>query len=549
MKPARTWHRTVGFQILGGSALFASFWFPPLVLVGLSPLAGAIEVPKSHGAFKTYLAAWFGGLAFFLPGVQWLRYCDDSAWLAWLLLAVYLSLYFPAFVWLARRVERSLKLPLIIVVPVIWTSLEFLRMYALSGFGWLLLAHSITAWTPALQIADLGGVYAVSFVIALVNAAVAAWLHDRSQRWNLWLTAAVIVLTLGYGGVRLRTAKFEPGPMAILVQTNLLQRLKLDNTDETFRAVDRVSSKAKGIVADLVVWPETSYPYMFGDYDRSHTDEQLCEQFRARLGPPTGRMAELSKAKHAQFIRGALDDGRGHLADICDRLNKPLLVSVLRYELRPNPPALYNSAALFAPNRGQVAYYDKLHLVPFGEYVPLKDSMPLLKILLPYDSDTMGVDEGTRFEILQHGNLSFAPTICFEDTLPQIGRGFMLNQTPTKHVDFFVSQCNDGWFQGSIEGDLHLAASIFRCIECRRSMIRSANMNVTAGIDPNGKLIARLPTFAEDILKIEIPLDRRETLYVRFGDWLPMGCALIVFAGVLASFVKRKQRPVEATIP
>lgn len=80
-------------------------------------------------------------------------------------------------------------------------------------------------------------------------------------------------------------------------------------------------------------------------------------------------------------------------------------------------------------------------------------------------------------------------------------------------------------------------------------MIRSANMNVTAGIDPNGKLIARLPTFAEDILKIEIPLDRRETLYVRFGDWLPMGCALIVFAGVLASFVKRKQRPVEATIP
>src|SRR5690606_1084909 len=134
-----------------------------------------------------------------------------------------------------------------------------------------------------------------------------------------------------------------------------------------------------------------------------------------------------------------------------------------------------------APEKGIVAYYDKIHLVPFGEYIPLKESMPFLRRLMPYEEGVdFGLDHATEFATLHYENLHFASLICFEDTLPHLARKFLTQSPEKRPIDFFVNQSNDGWFRGSIEADYHLAASIFRCIECRLPMVRASNTGVTA---------------------------------------------------------------------
>lgn len=162
------WKLPVFASIASGFMLWASFWLPALVWIAIVPFGLSIRLEAKR--LYLYLGAWLGGLTFFLPGVYWLSFCDPQAWLGWLLLATYLSLYFPAFLFLARVLNRRWTVPLIIAAPAAWVALEYIRMYALSGFGWLFLAHSIYRWTWTIQIADFAGVYGVSFLIVLVNA-------------------------------------------------------------------------------------------------------------------------------------------------------------------------------------------------------------------------------------------------------------------------------------------------------------------------------------------------------------------------------------------
>jgi apolipoprotein N-acyltransferase len=245
------------------------------------------------------------------------------------------------------------------------------------------------------------------------------------------------------------------------------------------------------------------------------------------------------------LYRETICDGTKHIEKLAAKFDVPMLIGAIRNVYKPNLAAQYNVSLLVDPDEGVVSAYDKLHLVPYGEYLPFEAWLPFLKFLMPYEADyNFGLDAATNYETLHLNNMHFAALICFEDTLPSLAREFVSRATPERPVDFLINQSNDGWFQGSSEADYHLAASLFRCIECRRPMARASNTGITAMIDGNGRIAKVLEQMADDgsmrrklfadALLVDMPLDGRSTLYVRWGDWFPAICLLVCGTGVIA---------------
>ncbi len=270
-----------------GSALLLWTSFPPLgwhwlAWGALVPLFAL--VPSRRPAWTLYLSAWLGGFVFWALAVQWVRLCDESAWVAWLSMALALSAFWPLFLVLARHAVLRLKLPLMVAAPVVWVALEYVRAYILSGFPWYYLAHSQHAVLPVIQIADFAGSLGVSVLIAVVNA----WIVDlltlplllpgterpqltAAQVRRLATVAFLVFGTLSYGGYRLNSSKFRDGPRVALLQSKMVQRY--------YGPKDKEGPKAEQILAvyqrlidravaatnkpDLIVWPETSYPYQY----------------------------------------------------------------------------------------------------------------------------------------------------------------------------------------------------------------------------------------------------------------------------------------------
>lgn len=581
----RRW-RVVALGVAGGIALWLSFYCSYLVWLSLVPLGVMVrlEVPRRW----LYLAAWLGGLAFFFPATEWLRYGDPSLNLGWPLLAVYLSLYFPAFLLLARVLQRRWKVPVMIAMPAAWVALEYARMFALSGFGWLLLAHPISHWTWTIQIADLGGVYAVSFLVATINALVVELLTlplfvpappgvepwfavapsaprdpgtkpagkpavpmcgNPQLRWRTRWACFLVAATLLYGWYRTTEVEFTTGPTLALIHTTLPQSLKLSQNsqalNEVMEHVLELTRQAAGSSTDLVVWPETSYPYAYGDIAETLSDLEISRLRISRRAHLVRESPEPPSPRVGALVRGNLNAGKQDLTEIADELGKCLLVSVIRHDYRPGFYAVYNASVLFAPGEGAVEHYDKLHLVPFGEYLPLEGVLPLLTHLVPYELGIdFGLDEALEYRWFHKTGLHFASLICFEDTLPHLARGFMNRQLAERPIAFFINQSNDGWFEGTVEPQLHLAASVFRCVETRRAMARVANFGVSTIVDPNGAVRSAdgFDPAKPAVITAPVPLDERTTPYVRWGDWLPILCSALCITGVAMSGARQVRR-------
>lgn len=537
--------------VISGFLLFLStlsFWTSWLVWIALMPLGLLIYLPGSR--LWLYLGAYLGGLAYFLPGVQWLRYCDPSAWLGWLLLSAYLAIYFPAFVLLARIWHRRWKMPVLLAMPIAWVAMEYVRMHLMTGMGWLLLAHSIHEWTWVLQIADFSGVFGVSFFIALINAGILEALEamivpdsHSGQRVKFAVIMAVAVLT--YGSLRSWQTETVDGPRVVLVQTSIPQSLKNNDPQNAFEEVLSLTADIRHLQADLVIWPETSYPYMYGHVDPQLSDREID---RLRLLADGASTDQEPSAEKGEKTRKNLLEGQRHLTAVTDELGMPLLVGTVRQDYQPGHAKVYNSSVLFIPEKGPVAYYDKIHLVPFGEYLPLKETLPILRRLMPYDEDTkFGLDHAEEFKSFHYDDLHFASLICFEDTLPHLARQFLVHNTEKHPIEFFVNQSNDGWFGGSIEARYHLAASIFRCIENRLPMVRVSNTGITALVDSYGtarKVFEKegRRTNIRGGMDAVIPIDSRTAPYTTLGDWLPQLALAICVLGMFLSVARHLHR-------
>jgi apolipoprotein N-acyltransferase len=256
---------------------------------------------------------------------------------------------------------------------------------------------------------------------------------------------------------------------------------------------------------DLIIWPETAAPSFL-----------------------------LTDPEFAGLLTGILAQG-----------STPLLTGSFDKE----GDRVYNAAFLFTPPGELAAVYRKMHLVPFGEYIPLRAAWaPILKWVGPADYDAaefFDLARGTTATIFETAGWRFAVLICFEDTVAPLARRFA-----QQDVDFLVNLTNDAWFHESPGAEMHLANSLFRAIECRRPLVRATNHGVTAVVDERGVIRTRLDSFTEGSLSYElaIPVRSAPTFYARQGDVFVAGCAAVTVLA-LASRLWRGRKPIANTPP
>jgi apolipoprotein N-acyltransferase len=582
-----------GLPLLLGLATGGMLWlcfFPAnagwLAWVALAPLL--VLVRSRSRPWVLYLSAWAGGLAFFWPVLQWMRVADPRMYYLWGLLATYCSLYFPLALWMIRWLDRRTGLPLVLTLPVAWTAVEFFRSYFGndffgSGFPWYQLGHTQHDFLPFIQVSDLAGAFAISFLVALVNALVFEMLDGRRwfrrlygaadlpARWSRTAVLAqglavlgILLGVLGYGVWRMDQAAYTPGPRVALLQGNLDQQIRNDLSASEFFEDHFVSlcDLAKVFRPELIVWPETSYPYEWQEVAPDVAPGDVPEGWRNK----DAASRNFAKTVATRWETSVL---MGLNAQVFERDGKA---------------RRYNSALLVQPPGQASARYDKIHCVPFGEYLPFKDVLPFMARFAPYDYE-YSIAQGrefTRFLLpAQDGQraYSFGVVICYEDTDPVVSRPYG-GGDGRPAADFVFNISNDGWFDGTSEHDQHLAICRFRAIECRRTVARAVNMGISAVIDGNGRVLQpetrplpqpiadalrkaghrdplpchweipsegaqELPTSqwgefkkVAGILLAALPIDDRISLYSFWGDWLPWGCWLALGGFTVLGFLR-----------
>jgi apolipoprotein N-acyltransferase len=575
---------------LSGLLLWASF--PPLdwgalgwiALVPLLLLVRPAQRP-ARAVTATYVTA-FVSQVFIL---QWLRYGDPSMYLAMLACAFYFAMYFPAFLLLCRGAVHRLRVPLVIAAPTIWVGLEYLRAYLFTGASWYYLGHTQYRWLEMIQICDLVGAYGVSFVVLTASAALAgllpAWWFSfgmapgfnatpsaeaearlattadeapspsvavgRVRMRDVLAVAYALTLVgacLAYGYVRRGQAQFHEGPRIALIQGNFTSSVNPDPSEAAsiFNRHYTLTGAAVKYQPDIIVWPETMYRDHLVLASPNLSDADLLRA-APRIPPYVWRTSQVPQQLHelSQMAGAGMIFGIDTLvADGSD----------LKH---------FNSAVLSVPSTSNLRRYDKIHRMIFGEYVPLKDYLPFLKTLTPYNAG-LELDPGDRAVAFDYKQWRLAPTICFEDTVPQLMRGLVAKlECPAgehRPVDCLVNVTNDGWFHGSAGLDQHLICALFRCVELRKPMVRAVNTGISAVIDGDGLVVepevyidadaqppskgrtsmrdpktGRWNRLLNAVLVDSIPLDNRTSFYLHHGDWFAGGCgALAVLAGLLA---------------
>ncbi|MEI7921954.1 MAG: apolipoprotein N-acyltransferase [Planctomycetota bacterium] len=510
------------------------FWW--MAWVALVPWFGVWVDHPQLSFRRTLRVALTGGLAFWVLAIQWVRLSDPSAWPGWLVMSLVLAVWWPIMAVLVRRLYIRNRWPLWVVWPAVWGFQEISREYYLTGFPWYHVAHTQFRQTWLIQISDIGGASMLSLLLVAVQALVAEWFFAGQWTWmnapkcwrrGVMVALSSLLLTVVYGQVRILTAQFKPGPTLALLQSDVPQSRRLNpNHDDLlniYRGLIQKAIKSEKSL-DLIIWPETSFPFPMIVADPK-LDENGIKTVLGEYVP--------KEAVEDWFINR--NQSQAMMDAWATQSQTPMVVGATAWDLSPSGFRKYNTAALFEP--GQAAqYYYKTHLVPFGEYIPWTESLPFIAELAPFPPDQRpNMNHGDRPRVLTLKKLwHMAPLICFEDTVPHVVRRFFTNSGESPgpgRVDFFMNITNDGWFRGSEEHEVHLCASVFRCIENRTPMVRAANTGISSIIDGNGRIVKELPAAVEDVLIETVPLDARFSLYRLCGDLTGFFSSLLCLLG------------------
>ena len=468
----------------GGALALA---FPRTHWDGIAWLAVApwLVVALLSGPRAAFLWGWLGGFAFFLGLLHWLNFTFMTfsaipfplVWLPTMGLAAYCALWIAlvmaAVSWVATRSPGAA----LALAPFAWVAAEWGRGHLFGGFPWGLLGYTQYSRLPAIQVAELGGVYAVSFVVVCVNAALAGlvMLPLRRAVAGAVLGGAVLGATLVFGNSRLAQPWPAGDTLVTVMQPSIEQPLKFDpeHASTTLGIYFALTRRAAADGPSLVVWPETATP-------------SPLARDAALLRSLTG----LARSIRAPLVVGSIDvEGGGDRGSV-----------VLR-----------NSAFLLT-EQGIQDRYDKMQLVPFGEYVPLSGVIGFVRGWAEFISE---LEPGTRTVVFPGPPAPFGVVICYEGIFPELVRGFARNG-----ARLIVNITNDAWFGRTSGPPQHLAMYPFRAVEHRTPVVRAANTGISAFIAPTGQITRRLALFERDIMTAGVALRDRTTLYTRFGDWL-----------------------------
>lgn len=504
--------------------------FAPAALLFFAAQATVSRAALSGAAF---------GAAFSAVALAWV---GAVTWLGW---AALVAAFAASFAALGAAVSLATARGLVVrlVAPPTLLALELVRARVFTGFPWLFLGHALSDRLALVQIADLGGAYAVSYVAALWCSGLADAARESLQARAIGrsmvraaagaMAPALVALcaTAAYGAARLALVRTDEGPRLLLVQGNIdtpraaASAQAAEEVDLEIWRVHEELSRAHASGAELVVWSESMLPGYYND--------------------PADPDAELWRRK---------------LAALLGELGRPLLAGsnatgphpLVRASGPPRPGRLdYNSAFLVAPDGSILGRYDKMHLVPFGEYVPLA-RWPLFARLTPYAAEDPGYAHGDPGQpLMEFAGRRFGVLICYEDAFAELAA-----RAARMGAEFLVNLSSEAWFAGTAEIPQHFRISRFRAVEMRMPLVRCCNVGVTAVIDPAGRVTGRLeggdsPGGARGALLAVVPLAagaRSLTPYARLGDLAPLALvgAHAVAAAAVISSRKRRARGVGA---
>lgn len=522
--------------VLSGALL--GLCFPPfdqdwLVWIALCPLAAAVWFRS--GARRTigrdFLLGWLAGAIGFLICLHWITEVTVAGWVV---LSIYCGVFpglFAAILGFAFRPENpstgqpdwlSSRRNLLISLggAAVWVGCEWLRGWLFSGFAWNSLGVALWKNTPMIQIADIGGVGAVSFVITATNLVLVLTVRRliaevgtgaMKPHYDFALVLALVALTFTYG---IRPLLAPPGDSTGLrfaaVQANIPQDEKWDPSfiQSILEKYTTLSEQAIAMDPDLLVWPEAATPRaVFSDPQTLSVVERLA----------------------------GLWDG-------------DFLLGTVHFDATGD----FNSIVLLAADGSAPQFQHKIHLVPFGEFIPFRESFPVFAWIVG-DLVPSDFSSGKEVKILRptRKDVPLGGLVCFEDTIGRLARMYRLDG-----ARLFVTVTNDGWFRESAGSMQHLAQSVFRCAENKIPMLRAANTGVTCTIDSFGRVVDILTdaggsTFLEGILvgEIQVPDAPALTIYTKYGEWFSAVCFAWMVWGCFLALARKKKPAVNAQAP
>ena len=486
-------------SIVSGILFAASFpdigigW---LIFVSFLPLL--VAVSRAGSAGRAFLYGWASQMTAWLIMVPWvIRVMSHYGGLPYALgvvifvaMAAILGMYGGLFAWIVYRI-RPQSIGGWLLVPLAWAAVEFLRTYFLTGFPWNLAATAIVDYTSLVQISRFAGPYFVG-VLILLPATIAAFLittRTRGVPAALAVGATTIVFFVWWGtglvASRLVVRPTGTAPVvAALLQPNISQEMRW-NPESLLLIFRRMMDMTERAIADgatVVIWPESTVPLSYS----------VTQFYRESI-------ESLSQQHGVDIILGSVAEDPGR------------------------PAQLWNAA--FLVSGGQtVGHYDKIKLVPFGEYVPLRRMLFFAEKLVRAVGD---FQFGTNDRPLR-GRFLYGPAICYEVVFPQITRAQVRNG-----ADVLVTITNDAWYDGTSAPRQHLDQARLRAVEGDRYLLRAATTGISALVDPSGQIVEEIPMGREGIIMAKFQPRTGLTPYVRFGDWFAWLAAAATLAGIV----------------
>jgi apolipoprotein N-acyltransferase len=495
---------------------FPKFGHSALAWVSLAPLLVALALAAHNGASRwhSFRLGYVTGLGYFCGTLYWLsfvmaKYGELPMAVAGLLafgLAAWLSVFVGLFALLTGDAVRRHGVQGLWFAPCFWVTTEWFRAWLGGNFPWVLLGSSQASALPVVQLASVTGAYGLSAMVvsAGVVIAILTLSRNRSQRRTAAIAALGLVLIPVWGAWRMSRGDFltEGVPMRVgLVQGNVPQEQK---QDPAFGAaiLDRyiaLTREAIGAGSQLVLWPEASTPFYF--------------ESEANLAEPIRRLARESQT--------------------------PVLVGTDQYEAPSSsgPVKYFNGAVLVGPDGRNHDSYQKIHLVPFGEFIPFKR---LLFFVKPLVENVADFTHGSRPTVFDADGARFSVAICYEVVYSGLAREFVNNG-----AQLLTTITNDAWFGRTSAASQHFEQAGIRAVEQGRYLVRSANTGISGGFDPYGRVLARTALFTTAATTVDVRLLKGRTVYNAIGDTI----VYLAFAGTMAGVVRGRRRSLAPPMP
>ena len=490
------------------SGLLFAFAFPNvavgwLIFVALLPLF--LAVVHARGTWEAFFLGWTSQTVAWLLMVPWvvrvmshyggLPYVTGV--LIFVAMSLFLGLYGGLFGAVVRRIDPGTSFGRWLLVPLAWCAIEYARTFLFSGFPWNLIAAAIVDYTPLVLFDRVAGPYALGVLILLPSTLAAWWIVARPRGIErIVVTGLVVIVCFVWWATGLVAAKLierQTAPqlsLAALLQPNISQEMRWDdaNVMQIFQRMMAMTDDALAHGAHVVVWPESTVPL---SYTRTDFYRDAIES--------------VTRAKHADVVLGSIAED-------------------------PSDATKMWNAAFLVSDGKTIGHYDKIHLVPFGEYVPLRKMLFFAHKLVR----AVGEFEFGAKDTPLAGRFRYGPAICYEVVYPQIPRTQVVNG-----ADVLVTITNDAWYDGTSAPRQHLNQARLRAVETDRYLLRAATTGISAFVTPTGRVVEEMGMNRQGTIYARFEPRVTTTAYVRFGDWFAWGAIALV---MIALFRPKKMQ-------